>query len=259
VYEGTQIDREHPEWLLRLPGNPNRLFDVGNPAARQWLTDLISDLIIREGVDVYREDFNIDPLPYWEANDAPDRLGLSEIRYVEGFYEFWDELLRRHPGLVIDNCASGGRRIDMETTSRSIPLWRTDFTFEPVGVQSQTWGLCRYIPVTATGVNVVVAYGFRSTMASGVNFVGDLRPADFPAAELRRRFEEQRHLRPYSVGDFYPLTAYSFGADAWMAFQFDRPDGAGELKSQSAEDEAIDTGCPTDSCTAGGRDPRRWL
>ena len=30
-----------------------------------------------------------------------------------------DELLRRHPGLAIDNCASGGRRIDIETIGRS--------------------------------------------------------------------------------------------------------------------------------------------
>ena len=53
---------------------------------------------------------------------------------------------------------------------------------------------------------------------------GDIRAADFPAEEFRRRLEEQGRLRPYSVGDFYPLTGYSFGADAWMAFQFDRPD-----------------------------------
>jgi hypothetical protein len=68
-----------------------------------------------------------DPLPYWRANDAPDRQGMAEIRHVEGLYEFWNDLLRRHPGLVIDNCASGGRRIDLETISRSIPLWRSDW------------------------------------------------------------------------------------------------------------------------------------
>ena len=39
----------------------------------------------------------------------------------------WDELRRRHPGLWIDNCASGGRRIDLETLTRSLPLWPSDF------------------------------------------------------------------------------------------------------------------------------------
>ncbi len=40
---------------------------------------------------------------------------MTEIRYVEGHYAMWDELRARHPGLWIDNCASGGRRIDLET------------------------------------------------------------------------------------------------------------------------------------------------
>jgi len=42
--------------------------------------------------------------------DTPDRQGMTEIRYVEGLYEMWDELRAKHPGLLIDNCASGGRR-----------------------------------------------------------------------------------------------------------------------------------------------------
>lgn len=30
------------------------------------------------------------------------------------------------PDMQIDNCASGGRRIDLETCMRSVPLWRSD-------------------------------------------------------------------------------------------------------------------------------------
>ena len=65
---------------------------------------------------MYRNDFNLDPLGFWRGADAPDRQGITEIRYVEGQYAIWDELLRRGiPGCAIDNCASGGRRIDLET------------------------------------------------------------------------------------------------------------------------------------------------
>jgi alpha-galactosidase len=41
-------------------------------------------------------------------------------------------LLAANPGLFIDNCASGGQRIDLETCARSIPLWRTDGTIGPL-------------------------------------------------------------------------------------------------------------------------------
>lgn len=33
---------------------------------------------------------------------------MKEIRHVEGLYKFWDYLLDRFPGLMIDNCAAGG-------------------------------------------------------------------------------------------------------------------------------------------------------
>ena len=38
----------------------------------------------------------------------------------------WDAIRASHPGLIIDDCSSGGRRIDLETLSRSVPLWRSD-------------------------------------------------------------------------------------------------------------------------------------
>jgi alpha-galactosidase len=127
VYEGTRLDREHADWLTKLPGNRNRLLDLGNPKALAWLTDHISNFIRDEGVTIYRQDFNFDPAPYWKAMDAPDRVGIAEMKYTEGLYAYWDALLARNPGLLIDNCASGGRRIDLETIGRSIPLWRTDY------------------------------------------------------------------------------------------------------------------------------------
>ena len=54
---------------------------------------------------------------------------------MTGYLAFWDELRRRHPGLLIDTCASGGRRNDLETLRRAIPLWRADYRCEPLGTQ----------------------------------------------------------------------------------------------------------------------------
>jgi alpha-galactosidase len=51
------------------------------------------------------------------------------MKHIEGLYNFWDNLLARNPGPLIDNCASGGRRIDLETIGRSVPLWRTDYSY----------------------------------------------------------------------------------------------------------------------------------
>jgi alpha-galactosidase len=177
-------------------------------------------------MDIYRNDFNIDPLPFWRAADAPNRQGMAEIRYVEGLYRLWDDLRLRHPGLMIDNCASGGRRIDLETISRSYPLWRSDTQCcgkaMPVQDQVQTAGLSLYVPLHAAGCWGVDPYCFRSVATMGTHFCGDL--ARWPAAEARRAIAEMKALRPLYLADFYPLLEINTNEHAWCAWQFDRPE-----------------------------------
>ena len=224
VYEGTRLDREHPDWLTVLPGSPNRLLNLGDPRALKWLTGHISSFIQSEGVTVYRQDFNFDPGPYWQAMDAPDRIGIAEMKHIEGLYAFWDGLLARNPGLLIDNCASGGRRIDLETIGRSVPLWRTDYQYyEPTGYQCHTYGLHLYLPCSGTGNNNTQKYYFRSSMGGAV-VVGWEPNATFNTVQAVEDFDEYKALRPYFYGDYYPLTEYSTSDDAWVALQWDRPE-----------------------------------
>jgi alpha-galactosidase len=225
VFHGTWLDREHPDWILRLPDNPNGLLDLGNPEALHWLIEHISGMIGDSGIALYRQDFNMDPLSFWRANDEPDRQGISEIRHIEGLYYFWDELLRRHPGLIIDNCASGGCRIDLETASRSIPLWRTDYQyFEPNGYQCHTYGLNFYLPTSSTGNSYPDKYLFRSSINTGVVLGWNLYLPDFPVEQARNLIAEFKRIRPLFYGDFYPLTSHNTGDDVWMAYQFHRED-----------------------------------
>ena len=76
VTPGTFLYTNNPAWLLGRDGE-QKLLNLGNADARQWLTDYVDAMLRREGIDLYRQDFNIDPLSYWRANDAPDRQGLS--------------------------------------------------------------------------------------------------------------------------------------------------------------------------------------
>jgi alpha-galactosidase len=214
-------------------------------------------------VDIYRQDFNFDPLPYWREADEPDRVGMAEIRHVEGLYEFWDDLRRCHPGLWIDNCASGGRRIDLETLSRSLPLWPSDFADVVglrfgmdlhVGDQCVNAGLARWVPLFGGGVWNFTPYGTRSQVLGGFTFgfhidqkdyapesrrgVADFKDVlrrgrtllgdDFPMEDARAAIAEWRSLQPFFTGDFYPLLPLTAAAHDWCAYQLHREDlGAG--------------------------------
>jgi alpha-galactosidase len=228
VNPNSRLAKEHPEWVLHA-GPGDGLLNLGDAAARTWLADHLANCFRDWGVDVFRMDFNIDPLRFWQAADAPDRQGLSEIRHIEGLYALWDELVRRQPGLTIDNCASGGRRIDLETVSRSYPLWRSDTPCVgskawPVWDQTQIAGLSLYLPQHTGGVWGLDPYTFRSAATMGVSVCPDLRAQDFPLDLAQRALAEVKELRPLYLGDYYPLFEISPSETVWGGWQFDRPE-----------------------------------
>ncbi len=236
VTPGTWLYENHPEWLLG-PDSSQKLLNMGNPDARRWLTEHVDTLITEQGIDLYRQDFNIDPLSYWRANDAEDRQGITEIAYVTGFLAYWDELRHRYPNMLIDTCASGGRRNDLETLRRAVPLLRSDYIFEPVSQQCHTYGIASWIPFYGTGVIHVDPYIYRSMMCPHITACWDVRRDDLDYALLRQLTTQWQHIAPYFCGDYYPLTPYRLESDVWMAWQFDRPDlGEGVVQAFRRDD-----------------------
>lgn len=108
VQPETKLDLERSAWLLRTQNNDNRLLDLGNPEARQWVTDHYCQLIQDNGIQIYRQDHNFPPLDHWRTNDAEDRQGMNENLHVQGYLQFWDDLLARNPGLWIDSVPVAG-------------------------------------------------------------------------------------------------------------------------------------------------------
>ena len=220
VYAGSWLAENHPEWLL--PGDPNSLLDLGNPEAWQWAVDHFDGLIKSQGIHYYRQDFNFPPLDYWRRNDAEDRQGISEIKHVTGYLAYWDELRRRNPGLLIDSCASGGRRNDLETLRRAIPLHRSDCHLDALGNQGQTYGMSQWMPFFGVACFGDL-YAKRIMLAPCNTFGEDMRLENPNFDEMREHLALRDRVKKFFLGDFYPLSAYSLDTSVWMAWQYHLP------------------------------------
>ncbi|MFA6240939.1 MAG: NPCBM/NEW2 domain-containing protein, partial [Candidatus Hydrogenedentales bacterium] len=60
VTPGTWLYDTHPEWLLGNDGE-QKLLNLGHPEAWSWLVNHVDKLITEQGIDLYRQDFNMDP------------------------------------------------------------------------------------------------------------------------------------------------------------------------------------------------------
>ena len=176
IIEGTETSKAHPEYLLRANEDNGEvsihcLMDLGNEDALNCVFETVCSFMDSLNVECLRQDFNFEPEKYWRVNEEEGRLGIREIKHVMGLYKFWDMLLEKYPDLLIDNCASGGRRIDIETLKRAIPFFRSDYQceFNPNPDVTQTHGtnISRYLPYTGCTSKVKNdTYAVRSTYSS---------------------------------------------------------------------------------------------
>ncbi|MCE5257725.1 MAG: alpha-galactosidase [Chloroflexi bacterium] len=246
VHHDTRLEVEHPEWLLRVAKSDNRLLNLGDPACRRWLTDHVCKLIEDNGIRIYRQDFNFEPLDFWRANDAPDRQGMNENLHVQGYLQYWDDLLARNPGLWIDSCSSGGRRNDLETMRRSVPLHYTDFGYgeHPIKLafhhRMHEW--LPYFKEAALSWDqsgpvrydaAIDPFSYYCAMAPMLFPTFDVRRDDLDYALAVKMAAIWRKAAPYILyGDYYALSVFEKRADQWLAWQFNSPEsGAGFIEA----------------------------
>lgn len=229
VVPNTALDRDHGPWVLRST-EMNRewgaLLDFGLPEVQDFFFGIVEQYLKLPGLGVYRQDFNTDPLSFWRANDASDRQGIHEMKYIEGLYAYWDRIRATHPDVFMEECASGGRRSDLETLMRFQAHQKSDYWFDNLVDQASLFALSAYLPNATISVPLsrLDDYSFHSAMASSLipGWIADDPGFDAArAGHLTGIYHAVRHLLN---GDWYGLTAWSRDLDHWLVSQYHRED-----------------------------------
>ncbi len=229
------------EWMLGTAAAGSwlegQLLDLGNPELRAWLENRIFTVIDEGGIDMYRQDFNVDPAMVWAYCDYDGlgvaRTGITENRYVQGYLRFWDDILERYPDMTIDSCASGGGRNDLESLRRAVPLHESDFwDGNPDGYierQAVLTSLPAWIPYFKLEIHSgeeISEYHLRACLAPWTNFNVSALSKDTNWANVRKVKSEKERIGDLYYGNFYRLTDFSKAADAWRAFEYAATDGS---------------------------------
>ncbi|MFI5554422.1 glycoside hydrolase family 36 protein [Streptomyces sp. NPDC051738] len=99
---------------VRLAEQGRHQLDLRHPAARAHLDKTVDRIVGDWGVGYLKLDYNIvvDPGTCAPGDLAP---GAGLLGHAQAYLEWLSEVLDRHPGLVVENCASGGMRMDGAT------------------------------------------------------------------------------------------------------------------------------------------------
>jgi alpha-galactosidase len=94
----------------RVVKNSRLLLDFRNPEVRTYLDGVVERLVKEYGVGYIKMDYNTDTLEGTSQN--ADSVGQGLLEHNRAVLNWLDGLLGRYPDLVIENCGSGGGRMD---------------------------------------------------------------------------------------------------------------------------------------------------
>jgi alpha-galactosidase len=126
VNPDSELYRAHPEWILhvgdRTPpeGRFQQVLDLTHPGAFEHVLGQVDAVLSEYDIAYIKWDHNR------TLTDAA-HFGQAAVRnQTKAIYALFDELKKRHPGLEIESCSSGGGRIDLGMVDHADRFWTSD-------------------------------------------------------------------------------------------------------------------------------------
>ncbi|MCM1497688.1 MAG: alpha-galactosidase [Clostridium sp.] len=90
--------------------------DFRNPKVREYVTGVVERVVKDYHVGYIKLDYNMEPGIGTEL--YAESVGQGLLEHERAYLKWLDEIFEAYPGLVIENCSSGGLRIDYALLSR---------------------------------------------------------------------------------------------------------------------------------------------
>lgn len=278
--EGLGIDADlrmsHPEFEARHNGEYIGYVCFGNPDAQEWAFQTLDRIISEYNCDWIKLDFNLDPNAGCNRTDHGHGAGDGLYEHYMGYYKVLDRIRAKHPQVILENCSSGGLRIDLGLMKHTHCVFLSD-PDTPVHDLQLYWGamtvlapnVCLHWPWSHSRVNAhghvpfppldltkpgipmyKLDYYIRISMLGWFGCSHKL--PEIPGHIFNRLKDHidfyKATVKPYLLkGDVYKLTGQALrdgGGDRWNAFQYAMPDKQNNLVfvfrlSQSSDSKVI--------------------
>ncbi len=234
VNPDSDLFAAHPDWIYHEPGRQTDqargqyVLNLTIPAVRDFIVDMLDGLLSENAIDYVK----------WDANRPMSQVGAQRdvwYRHIAGLYEIVAEVKRRHPGVLIEACASGGGRIDFGSLGVFDDFWTSDNTDALDRLEIQRAYSLVYppramrawvtdVPNFLSQRSIPLQFRFHSAMLGSLGIGCDLtRMTDDELSKAARFVREYKELRPL-MQRFHRLENPS--ANDYRLFQYSSPAGA---------------------------------
>jgi alpha-galactosidase len=109
----AQLAKNHPDYVATRAGVRLGYVCFGNPGVQEWAYQTLKRLITDYDCDWIKLDFNLDPGAGCDRADHGHQAGDGLYEHYIGYYRTLARVRKDFPEVVLENCSSGGLRIDL--------------------------------------------------------------------------------------------------------------------------------------------------
>lgn len=150
----SELARNKPHWILRLPDRETYLFrhqlvlDLTNPEVQDFVFGVIDGLMKENpNIKFMKWDCN-SPITNIFSPHLKARQGNLYVDYVRGLYAVLNRVQAKYPKLYMMLCSGGGARCDFEALKYFTEFWCSDNT-DPVERIYIQWAFSHFMPAKA--------------------------------------------------------------------------------------------------------------
>jgi alpha-galactosidase len=134
VNPNSDLYRAHPDWVFNFPNRTRHesrnqlILNLAREDVYNYLHTSIFNLLKQHNIKYLKWDMNRALTePGWPSA-SPQMQREVRIRYVQNLYRLIDDLRKQFPDVWLENCSSGGGRVDMGMLTRTDVAWASDNT-----------------------------------------------------------------------------------------------------------------------------------
>ena len=233
VSEDSRLYREHPDWVLRIPGRrPVRsrnqlILDFTRKDVRDCIFEQICSVLDQGRIEYIKWDMNRSMSDVYSSETVQGKVSYD---YMLGVYDFLEKLTARYPDTLIEGCSGGGGRFDAGMLYYTPQIWCSDNTDAADRLRIQ-YGTSFFYPVSAVGSHVSAVPNHqtgrstplhtRGVVAMAGTFGYELDPAKLTEEEKEEVKEQIRQYKKHESlirqGEYYRLSdPFQSPFAAWM-------------------------------------------
>ena len=178
----SELFEKHPDWVLRGKnrelstgrGGSQIVLDLTNPKVQDFVFHVVDDLMTENPDIAYiKWDCNVPLMDYGSPYLPADKQSQIYVDYQLGLIKTLKRIRAKYPKLVMQDCSSGGGRINYGLLPYFEEFWGSDDTDAKMRLFIQ-WGELNYFPAMAMAAHVSAERNHQTGRLTPIKFRMDL-------------------------------------------------------------------------------------